>query len=143
VGEVKSGFRVLVIDDSEIDREITGRHLGRAWPFERELVLDAAADGKEALEKIRVARYALIVLDWRLPLMGGGEVLRSIRQTGVRVPIVVISGLQRAQIADDIEALGATFLNKDEMNPSTFHDAIAESLRLLGHPAGAAARNPT
>jgi two-component system sensor histidine kinase/response regulator len=133
VGEANSGFRVLVIDDSEIDREITSRHLGKAWPFERELMLDYAADGWEALEKMRSTRYALFVLDWKLPGMGGGEVLRGIRQFGIRIPVVVLSGLQRDQIADDLESLGAAFLNKDEMNPSTLHDAIAASLRQLGH----------
>jgi two-component system sensor histidine kinase/response regulator len=132
VGEAKSGFRVLVIDDSEIDREITTRHLGKAWPFERELVLDYATDGTEALEKIRVTRYALFVLDWKLPGMSGGEVLRAIRQHGVRVPVVVVSGLSREQLGDDLETLGAGFLNKDEMNPATLHDAIGVSLRLLG-----------
>lgn len=130
--EAKSGFRVLVIDDSEIDREITTRHLGKAWPFERELMLDYAADGTEALDKMRVTRYALFVLDWKLPGMGGGEVLRGIRRSGVRIPVVVVSGLQRDQIADDLESLGAAFLNKDEMNPITLHDAIAASLRQLG-----------
>ena len=75
MGEAKSGFRVLVIDDSEIDREITTRHLGKAWPFERELILDYAADGTEALDKMRTARYALFVLDWKLPGMGGGEMV--------------------------------------------------------------------
>lgn len=132
MGEVKSGFRVLVIDDSEIDREITSRHLGKAWPFERDLVLDYAADGAEALKKMRASRYALFVLDWKLPGMGGGDVLRAIRQNGVRVPVVVISGLQRDQIGDDLDTLGAGFLNKDEMDPHTLHEAIAASLRLLG-----------
>jgi CheY-like chemotaxis protein len=132
VAEARTGFRVLVIDDSEIDREITTRHLGSAWPFEHELILDYAADGNEALAKMRAARYALFVLDWKLPGMGGGEVLRGIRRSGVRIPVVVVSGLQRDQITDDLESLGAAFLNKDEMNPSTLHDAIAASLRQLG-----------
>ena len=135
MGETKSGFRVLVIDDSEIDREITSRHLDKAWPFERELVLDYAADGDEALQKTRSARYALFVLDWKLPLTSGGEVLRNLRQLGVNAPVVIVSGLQRHQILDDIESLGAAFLNKDEMNAVTLHDAIADSLRLLGHKA--------
>lgn len=123
---------VLIIDDSETDRQITTHYLGQAWPFERVMAPDFAADGPEALEKMRTTRYALIALDWKLPGMGGGEVLREIRQLGVRIPVVVLSGLQRNQIPDQLDALGAAFLNKDDMNPVTFHAAIAESLRLLG-----------
>lgn len=64
--------------------------------------------------------------------MGGGDVLREIRKLGVRIPVVILSGLRRDQIAENIDSLAAAFLNKDEMNPVSFHEAIAESLRLLG-----------
>ncbi len=129
---VRKFFRVLVIDDNPVDCEITARHLGRAWPFERELFIDCAANGQEALDKMRFTRYALVALDWKLPVMGGGDVLRQMRAGGIRVPVIVLSGLHRHQIADDLDELGAAFLNKDDMNPLTFHAAIAESLKLLG-----------
>ena len=130
---VKSGgLPVLVIDDNETDREIVIRYLGKAWPFEREMVLDSAADGREALKKISKNRYALIVLDWKLRDLDGGEVLRTIRHNGVRIPVVVISGFQRAEIQDDLDSLGAAFLNKEELGSISLHNAIASSLRLLG-----------
>ena len=124
-------FAVLVIDDSPIEREITGRHLSKAWPFEHDLLIEYAASGHEAMEHMRRKRFAFIVLDWRLPGMGGGDVLRQIRQQGVHIPVIVISGLERAAIPDDLTALSAAFLNKDEMTPVTFHTAIGESLKLL------------
>ena len=96
------------------------------------MIVYSAADGLEALEKIRCTRYALIVLDWKLPHVGGGEVLHAIRKNGVRIPVVVLSGFQRKDIHDDLDHLGAAFLNKDEMDTITFHKAVAESLRLLG-----------
>jgi len=123
---------VLVIDDNETDRELTTRYLGKAWPFEREMAVDYAADGREALRKMQAKRYALVILDWKLPVMDGDEVLRAMRGNSVRVPVVVISGLERNQIRDDLPALQASFLNKDAMNATTFPAAIAESLRLLG-----------
>jgi CheY-like chemotaxis protein len=135
-----STLPVLVIDDDETDREIIIRHLGRAWPFEREMAVATAADGREAVEKIHATRFALIVLDWKLPVMDGGEVLRDIRKHNVRTPVVILSGLERHQITDDLPALSAAFLNKDEMTPATFRAAIAESLRLLGVTAPAPTR---
>ena len=138
-------FAVLVIDDNEADRNLTTIYLNKAWPFERDLLLDYAADGVEALEKLRLRRFALVVLDWKLPLMDGGEVLRNFRQLGVRTPVVVVSGLQREDIDANLEALGAAFLGKDEMNADTFRARIAESLRLLGFvrpPANDASARP-
>jgi CheY-like chemotaxis protein len=125
-------FHVLVIDDSDIDREIIIHHLGKAWPFEREMATDSASNGHDALELIRTKRFALIVLDWKLPGMGGGDVLRVMRQIGVRIPVIVMSGLQRDQIPEKLESLGAAFINKDAMNSESFRAGIAESLRLLG-----------
>lgn len=127
-------FHVLIIDDSDIDREITAHYLGGAWPFEREMATDTAVDGREALDKMRSKHFALIALDWKLPGMGGGEVLREIRRMGVRIPVIVLSGLHRHQIHEPIEELGAAFLNKDEMNPDAFREAIAEAVRLVRPP---------
>lgn len=131
---------VLVIDDDEADREITARHLGRAWPFEREMAIHYAADGREAVQKIHQTRYALVVLDWKLPVLDGGDVLRDIRKNTTRIPVVVLSGLERNQITDDLKSLSASFLNKDAMTPATFRAAIAESLQLLGFSVPAPTR---
>ncbi|MCG3146787.1 MAG: Regulator of RpoS [Verrucomicrobiae bacterium] len=125
-------FHVLVIDDNEIDREIIIHHLGKAWPFEREMATDTAANGHEALELMRTKRFALIVLDWKLPGLGGGDVLRVMRKTGIRIPVIVMSGLHRDQITEKLDALGAAFLNKDDMSADNFRTAIATSLQLLG-----------
>ena len=132
-------FRVLVIDDDETDRELTIRQLGKAWPFEHEMIPDWAAAGPEALDKMAATHYALVVLDWRLPGMDGGEVLRAMRQKRVRTPVIVVSGMERLHILADIEALGAVFLNKDDMNPVSLHSAVAKSLRLLGLESALAA----
>src|SRR6185295_11056227 len=84
--------RVLVADDCEKDRKLTIRHLGKAWPFERDMVVECAADGMEALLKLRRSRFALAVLDWDMPHLCGRELLRTIRENGLRLPVVVVSG---------------------------------------------------
>ena|SRR6266850_96921 len=132
-------FRVLVIDDDETDRELTIRQLGKAWPFEHEMIPDCADTGAEALDKMGLTHYALVVLDWRLPGMDGGEVLRAMRRKRIRTPVILVSGMERLHILADIEALGAVFLNKDEMNPVSLHGAVAKSLRLLGLESALAA----
>lgn len=128
----ESVFRVLVVDDNEADRRLATAMLVDAWPFEHDLVVDCAADGPEALEKLRSDPFALIILDWKLPTLNGGDILRFIRRDGRRLPVVVLSGLEREDIHEDLHALGAVFLEKDRMNAESFNAAIAASLRLMG-----------
>jgi CheY-like chemotaxis protein len=128
-------FRVLVVDDNEADRRLTMLHLDQAWPFTRDLEFDWAADGTEALQKLRASRFALVILDWRLPSGSGAAVLQTMRGHHFKIPVVVVSGLVRADIPEDLDAWGAAFVNKQEMNASTFHAAIARSLKLMGHEA--------
>ncbi len=122
---------VLVVDDSPADQKLTAIHLRAAWPFERTLQLEFAADGVEALDKLHTKHFTFVVLDWSLPVLGQGEVLRQLRQNKIRIPVVVISGVGREEIDADLDALQAAFLSKNEMNAETFWAAISHSLKLL------------
>lgn len=125
-----SHFRVLVADDDENDRRLTIWHLGKAWPAERNMLVECAEDGAEALEKIRSNKYGLVVLDWDMPHRDGREVLRALREEGLRVPVVVVSGHPREHIAPDLEAMSATFVNKEGLDACSFGSAIAASMQL-------------
>ena len=133
---------VLVVDDNPLDQKLAALYLEKAWPFERVLELDFATDGAEALAKLRHKHFALVVLDWKLPVLGQGEVLRQLRQNRIRIPVVVVSSAEREDIDTDLNSLQAAFLNKNQMNPDTFWLAISQSLTLLGlkRPANPAPR---
>ena len=125
------GFGVLVVAGSEPERRATVDSLGKAWPFEHEMALDCAAADGEALAKLRAKRFALLVVDWDSSGGDRGQFLQELRRGGVRVPAVVISNLRRDQIMEDIEASGAVFVNKSELDAAILHDAVAESLQHL------------
>ncbi len=57
--------------------------------------------------------------------------------------MIVLSGLEREAIEENLDNLGAAFLNKNEMNSSTFHDAIAASLKLMGMKSPSSASQPS
>jgi two-component system chemotaxis response regulator CheY len=125
---VPNPARVLVADDSPDDREMTIRHLGEAWPFERDMVVECADDGMEALQKLRRSRFALAVLDWNMPHLGGRELLRTIRKDGLRLPVVVVSGERHEDIAHDLRSMSAAFVPKLELNSVRFCSAIAVAM---------------
>ena len=61
------------------------------------------SDGAEALAKIREAQPALALLDWNMPLITGLDVCRRLRDTGNRLPVIMITA--RDEMDDRIAAL--------------------------------------
>ena len=125
-----SHSRVLVADADETDRRLTIRQLAKAWPVERDILVECAADGAEALEKIRGNRYELVVLDWNMPHRNGADVLRAMREEGSRAPVVVVSSQRREGTARNLVSLVASFVKKDGLGPERFRKAIAASILL-------------
>ncbi len=67
--------RLLIVDDNEFNRLV----------LSRQLVLlgyraDASSDGKDALEKLRLSDYSLVITDCHMPGMNGFELTRNIRR---------------------------------------------------------------
>lgn len=123
-------LRVLVADDNEAERLLTIRQISKAWPVERQIIVECAADGAEALEKIRRHQFGLVILDNNMPHQEGTEVLRAIRAAGLRVPVVVVSAQNREAVAADLKDLAAAFASKHELDLVNFSSAVLESIYL-------------
>jgi DNA-binding response OmpR family regulator len=76
--------RILVVDDEEGIRQLYKEELEDEG-YEVEL----AERGEEALEKISKAKPDAVILDLRMPGMGGLEVLERIREQDKDLPVVI------------------------------------------------------
>lgn len=105
---VDNGTRVLVVDDEDGVREVLSRFLA-----ERGYIVDAAEDGQQALEKILNAAPDIVFLDLKMPRLGGIDVLKRLREEGVNVAVITISGHADEDTALESLRLGAAdFINK-------------------------------
>ena len=73
--------RVLVAEDNPVNREIVLANL-RSLGVET----DAVADGREAVEACRRARYSMVLMDCHMPEMDGFEATRLIRESAALMP---------------------------------------------------------
>ncbi|MGY0691165.1 response regulator [Virgibacillus sp. FSP13] len=55
--------------------------------------VETANTGKEALEKLHSNTFDLIMLDYKLPIVDGAEVLQRLDKQGVTTPAILMSGL--------------------------------------------------
>jgi len=78
---------VLIIDDSETNRNVTSEHLSRGG-----YLIDTAGSGQEGIEKIAENDYDMILMDIQMPDMDGYETTRNLRQLGFTVlPIIAMT----------------------------------------------------
>lgn len=64
----------------------------------------AAEDGKQAINKLYENKYDLVLVDYKLPIISGIEILKKLEQDNIKTPVIVMSGL-----ADEIEIELAEF----------------------------------
>ena len=104
---------ILIVDDSPTDIELTTIAIKATG---REICVHSAMDGESALAMLRLHSLpALILLDLKMPGMGGIEVLREIRADdrlrGLPVVVVTSSSLESDR-ADAIAAGASYYLQK-------------------------------
>src|SRR5215471_14938648 len=79
-------MRVLVVEDEALLAEQLAAALGDAG-----YAVDCARDGVQADFLGRTERYDAVILDLGLPRVDGLTVLRRWRQTGLAVPVLVLT----------------------------------------------------
>ncbi|MCB9602996.1 MAG: sigma-54-dependent Fis family transcriptional regulator [Sandaracinus sp.] len=89
---------ILIVDD---DPEVL-RTMGRALE-RRGFDVATARDGHEGIAKLREAPPDLVVVDLAMPGLGGLGMLRRMREDGIHLPTLVMSG--SGSVSDAVEAL--------------------------------------
>jgi|ERR1700761_1828137 len=94
---------VLVIDDDKTLAEMLTEYLGNEG-----FKTTAVHDGATGVRAVRENRYDAVILDVMLPVLGGIEVLRQIRQTST-VPVIMLTAK-----GDDIDRVLGLEMGADD-----------------------------
>ena len=94
--------RVLLVEDNELNRDMLIRRLNRAG-----LEVIPAADGQEALDRMRDAQPAVVLMDMNLPVKDGWTACREAREDDNIKHIPIIALTAHAMEADRLTALEA------------------------------------
>jgi len=95
--------RILVVDDEAKMRrilELSLRNMGHE--------VEQAGDGIEALAAVDAASYDLVLTDLRMPRMDGIELLRSLRERGEEMPVIVLTAYGTIETAVEAMKCGAS-----------------------------------
>jgi excisionase family DNA binding protein len=116
--------RVLVVDDEASIRDLLAKTLALA-----EYDVDVAADGRSALERMRLYPYDLLIADLRMPGMDGLTVIREAKRYKADLPVLIITGYSTESSAIEAVNLGvAGYLTK----PFRVPQVLAAAAKALG-----------
>lgn len=93
-------MRILLIEDSPRLQRSIGTALRRSG-----FALDAAMDGEEGLWQAESVEYDTIILDRMLPKLDGLTLLKRLRNSGKRTPVLLLTA--RDSIEDRVEGLNS------------------------------------
>ncbi len=104
-------IRLLIVDDHPVVRDGLRGIFEAAGSFE---VVGEAEDGRAALSLAAALRPDVVLMDLRMPGMGGVEAIRSLRERGVTARVLVLTTFDSdSDVLPAIQAGATGYLIKD------------------------------
>lgn len=139
--------RALLVEDNPVNRQVASRILALAG-----LEVDAAEHGREALDRLKTERYALVLMDCQMPVMDGYTASRERRRIEAearlpRIPIIAMTA--NAMVGDREKCLQAGMddyltkpLDRKKLLATLAHWLEQSPYRDTAGPAPATAASP-
>jgi DNA-binding NarL/FixJ family response regulator len=102
--DVTDDLRVVIVDDHPVWRDGIRQDLERAGL----MVVGEAADGGEAIEKVRQLMPDVVLMDLHLPVVSGVDAIRQIAEAAPHVRILVLSATGEESEVLEAVKVGAT-----------------------------------
>lgn len=98
--------RVLIVEDNQINITVAQKML-----LKLDCVIDVATNGLDALKKVDVNKYDLILMDMRMPIMDGVEATKKLRKRFSKTDLPIVAMTANAY-DEDIESCLAAGMNE-------------------------------
>lgn len=121
--EKKMGNKVLVVDDQPGIRLLL-EELLKGDGYE----IITAKTGKQACEQVIEHHPDLILMDYKLPLMSGGEVLQYLHDQNLHQPVLIMTGLSPASIEEDTDYFFVKEIISKPFDIHMMRDLVAKSI---------------
>ena len=116
---LNGSMRVLVVDDEETFRFVMENRLRGSGHF-----VESAANAETALERIAERAFDVMLLDLRMPGVGGLGALRRLSETGLPCEVVVLTGQPDYDDCVAAMKLGAFHYLRKPMEPALIEETL-------------------
>lgn len=117
--------RVLVVDDSKVNQMICKKYLEKMH-----VEVDIADNGKLAISKCRDNAYNMIIMDMEMPLLGGVDATRIIREKSLSfAPVIALTGNDNAQSRQQCKLAGMNGFITKPINKEALEREVGKILK--------------
>ncbi len=121
-------FKILVVEDDEVDRLAVLKALKRAGV---QTQLSELFDCKSTLAALQEHSFDCVLLDYRLPDGDALSLVQDVRNAGFKVPMIVLTGQGDEQIAVDLMKAGASdYISKGKLSADSLSRSLRNCVRL-------------
>ena len=123
-------FRTLIVEDNAIFRQSFKEILCTQFSY---MVVDEAADGKEALQKVNSFRPDLVFMDIKLPGVNGLELTKKIKADHPKIIIIIFTDYDLPEYRQAAYQYGANhFISKSSSTREEMLTLVESILPDLG-----------
>lgn len=84
---------LLVVDDEPIIQKFVSKIL-----TDEGFNIESASDGAEALSLLSGKHFDLVLLDTNMPTMNGFQLLKTMKQNNIVIPVIILSGDEQEEL---------------------------------------------
>lgn len=119
--------KILIVEDDQHIRKLFNILVRREG-----VDIDEAVEGNEALEKLRVNRYDLVILDIMMPNVDGFSILKDMRERPetAQVPVIVVTAKTEDKDLMKGYSLGANYYITKPFEPQDLIHSIELILKI-------------
>ncbi len=126
----KESLKILLVEDDEDDAFFI-KDLMVEGDFEPRPKIKHILNPKSTLDILEQEKYDLCMFDYRLGETNGIELLRSVRQQGITIPIIFLTGHGNHEIAVEAMKCGATdYRTKSNLTSESLFQSIRFAMQL-------------
>ncbi len=117
--------KILLVDDEEVIRDALGGLL-----VEEGYEVEEAENGTEAIEKLSLERFDVVITDIKMPGKSGIDVLTAAKMIDPRIDVIMITGFTTEE-PDQALSLGAKDFIYKSYNVEEFLAKIKDAIERL------------
>jgi len=118
--------KILIVDDEADILEVMSV-LVASWGYE----VIPASSGKEALEAFEIRKPDIAILDYQIPDMDGISILKEIRKTNAKIPVIMFTAHPDAIPIKGADALNISAFVPKMSSEETLKIAVSTALTRL------------